>query len=132
MNDFFYPFLKDLREMNEMGGIKINHNGSTLNFMPILFSCNCDLPAKADVQGMCGHSGYFACNFCLHPGIPVQGERKDGIRYIKGSNNYELRSHKNIIETYGQLRTMSIQGVKRISILYLAFQLTTCIVFCWV
>lgn len=115
MNDFFFPFLKDSREINDTGGIKITHNGSTLNFMPILFSCCCDLPAKADVQGMCGHSGYFACNFCLHPGILVPGEKKDVIRYIKGSNNYELRSHKNTIETYGRLRTMPIQGVKRLS-----------------
>lgn len=83
--------------------------------MPILFSCCCDLPAKADVQGMCGHSGYYACNFCMHPGIQVPGEKKSVIRYIKGKNNYELRSHKKTIEIYKKKQAMPIQGLKRVS-----------------
>lgn len=115
MRDFFYPLLKDLREIYNKGGLKLNHNNKTLHFMPIIFSCCCDLPAKADVQGMCGHSGYFACYFCLHPGIPVAGEKKSVIRYIKGSDDYQLRSHSNTVATYQQLRSVSIQGVKKMS-----------------
>lgn len=116
MKDFFYPFLRDLREINESNGIHISHNEKTYRFMPLILCACCDLPAKADLQGMVGHSGRFGCGFCFHPGEPVksQNNNKSVIRFLKGC--YELRTHANTIATYDKLnQKKSINGVKGIS-----------------
>lgn len=114
MKDFFLPFLKEVREINNRGGMTICHNEKSYNFMPSIMSCCCDLPAKADVQGMIGHSGQFGCGFCLHPGISIKPEKnkKAVIRYVKGCDNYELRTHSNTIEIYDRLKTTTIKGIK--------------------
>lgn len=117
MKDFFFPFLQELCQIHQKGGIQFDHEGKTWNFMPIVFSCCCDLPAKSEVQGMTGHSGYYACGFCMHPGIAVPGKKKNVIRYVKGTDNYEPRSHSQMIQTYLRktLKTETIKGVKTIS-----------------
>lgn len=37
MPDFFFPFLVEIRQINESGGISFSHNGRTYNFMPLIF-----------------------------------------------------------------------------------------------
>lgn len=115
MRDFFYPLLKDIRQMQNDGGIKFNYRGEDLYFMPIIFSCCCDLPAKTDLLEMSGHTAYYGCGFCLLPGITVQGKNRAMPRYIKGTDNYELRSHENMVRIYAQLKNEPIKGVKRMS-----------------
>lgn len=122
---FFFPFLKELRYINEKGGMRLTHNETVYKFMPIIISCCCDLPAKCDVQGMIGHAGSFACGYCTHPGIQVKTpeDRKAMIRYVKGTENYETRSHHDFIEIYEQLNSTavkSIKGIKTISCLIAA------------
>lgn len=68
MRTFFYPFLNELRTIKEQGGLNIQKNGKTINFLPLIISCTADLPAKADIQSMVGHSGYFGCGYCYHKG----------------------------------------------------------------
>lgn len=87
MKDFFYPLLKDLQEINSAGGIQFTFNGKTHNFMPIIFNCCCDLPAKTDLQEMTGHTGYYGCSFCLHPAIAVPGTKRVVPRFVKGTDN---------------------------------------------
>lgn len=120
MSDFFFPFLNELRQISRKGGMQYHYKGQTYNFMPIILSCCCDLPAKADVQGMVGHSGHFACSFCLHPGISVAGDKKSVIRYVEGSNKYELRSHPSMIRIYETMKTVKVKGVKSMSCLVAA------------
>lgn len=112
--------MKELRQINDRGGIKYNHNGKTYKFMPLILSCCCDLPAKADLQGLIGHSGYFGCGFCFHPGISVAGEKKSVIRYVQSTINYEIRTHSSMIETYRALKSAPIKGVKSKSCLVAA------------
>lgn len=106
----FFPILK---EMREMGTICIPHNGKQYTFLPLIIACCCDLPAKDDVQGIVGLSGYHGCGFCKHPGIPVKGEKIAKVRYIKGTNNYEKRTHNSFIEAYGRLKSSPIDGIKK-------------------
>lgn len=115
MHDFFYPILKELHEINEKGSICIVRNGQEHKFLPLIMTCCCDLPAKDDVQGMVGCSGYYGCGFCKHPGIPVKGEKIKKVRYIKGTNDYELRTHSDFIQAYERLRSSPIEGIKKIS-----------------
>lgn len=115
MDDFFYPILKDLSEINKNGGINVSKRGMQYNFLPLIISSCCDLPAKADLQGMIGHSGYFGCGYCMHPGILIKGEKKSTVRYVKGSNDYEIRSHDSVIKVYEKLKSKPINGIKKIS-----------------
>lgn len=103
-----------------MGTIFIILNGQKHAFLPLIIGCCCDLPAKNDVQGMVGYSGYFGCGFCNHPGIPVKGEKIIKVRYIKGTNDYEERTHKHFIDAYGELNSKPIKGIKSISCLIAA------------
>lgn len=66
---------------------------------------------------MVGHSGRFGCSYYLHPGISVksEGDKKAVIRFIKGKNNYEIRRHENLLETYDNLKPIPINGIKHIS-----------------
>lgn len=118
MYDFFYPFLRELNNMSENGGMNILRDGKEYKFLPVVIGCCCDLPAKDDVQGIVGFSGYYGCGFCHHPGTPVKGEKITKVRYTKG--NYELRTHDDFIETYERLRSTPIKGIKRISCLIAA------------
>lgn len=69
---FFSPFLKEMKSLKKNGGISVKHNREHHLFMPIIISASCDLPAKADVQGLIGHSGRFACGYCLNPGVAIK------------------------------------------------------------
>lgn len=115
MHDFFYPVLKELHEINQNGGMQIIRNGKEYKFVPLVIGCCCDLPAKDDVQGMVGFSGYNGCGYCLHPGISVKGAKIATVRYTKGKGNYELRNHNSFIKAYERLRSTPINGIKTIS-----------------
>lgn len=119
MRDFFFPFLQELRDICDKGGLKMSHKGQTHHFMPFIFSSCCDLPAKADLLGMVIHSGKFSCSYCFNEGksVKVENKKTSVIRYLKG--NYNLRSHEDFIKTYGHLNektpTAPINGIKRMS-----------------
>lgn len=118
MTSFFYPFLKDLKEIIDRGGINFEHEGKIMNFIPFIFSCVLDLPAKSDVQGMVGHAGHFACSYCFYPGKSVKSDNgRKFIRYIKG--DYDSRSNENVIDAYKKLAINStcspINGMKTVS-----------------
>lgn len=117
MDEFFYSFLKDIREIQNKGGINLKYNGEEYNFMPFIVGLCCDIPAKKEVLCTVGHAGRFACNYCLHPGISHKsnGDKKSYIRYLAGNNDYELRSHQSIINTYKRLKTTPINGIMGIS-----------------
>lgn len=122
MKDFFLPFLKEMRAINENGGLNFMHNGKMYKFMPLLLGCCCDLPAKKCVQEMTGPTGHFGCGFCLHPGISITppDKKKSFVRYIKGT--YKYRTHDDIVGIYSQLKNKSeaIAGVQSMSCLIAA------------
>lgn len=119
MNEFFYPFLRDLRKINDENGLVIVHNGKRIPFMPFLFSCCSDLPATAAILQMNGHSGKYACFKCFHPGKLVKSNngRNAVNRYVKGQ--YSARTHDSYIDAYSQLKEnkSSMNGIKDISCL---------------
>lgn len=116
MNDFFYPFLMELKRIEENGGVKIHHNGQDFAFLPIITMMTADLPAKAEVQCMKGHSGYNACSYCLHPGTLVKASQKSMavVRYIR-RDNVPARTHDDILKIYKRLKSEPINGLKIIS-----------------
>lgn len=118
MGDFFYPFLKEVKEINEKREFVMMHNNNEYTFT-LFIICSCDLPAKADLQGFVGHSGRYGCAYCIHPGVSVKPDQKARakIRFTKGKNNYEERSHANTVELYSRLHSEPIYGVKRMSCL---------------
>lgn len=113
---FFFPLLKELRDIVDMGGIMIERNGKKFNFTPFILCCSCDLPAKADLQEMVGHSGRYGCSYCLHPGVTVKPDknRKAVLRFINDNKNYQLRTHDSVISTYDRLGSLPINGIKNI------------------
>lgn len=113
MKTFFYPFLKDMNEIQIRGGFSMIHNGKQVQFMPLILGASCDLPAKAQLQGMIGHCGKFACGYCLHPGVAIKSGKSTVIRYIKG--DYLLRTHNEFIQICRQLRSDSMYGIKTVS-----------------
>lgn len=129
MKSFFYPLLSELNEIHCEGGICMQHNGRLYRFLPIISQCNVDLPAKADVQGFIGHNGYFGCGYCKHPGESIKASigAKAVVRFIK-KENISLRTHKDILNLYSNLKTSPIFGVKNISCMIAArhFDLINC------
>lgn len=121
MPDFFYPLLSELRTMIDSGDMVIISNGIMHRFVPLSLSSSCDLPAKADLQAMIGHTGRYGCSYCLHPGISVKGEKKAVIRYVRGNNYYSSRSHEETIEIYSRLKSDPIYGIKNKSCMVAAY-----------
>lgn len=119
MKEFFYPFLKEMREIYDMNGFSISHNGKNIEFLPLILGACCDLPAKSELLGMIAHNGHFSCSYCMHPGILIKttDDKKSVVRYTKGTDNYAIRSHQNVIETYRNLKSSmnGINGIKSIS-----------------
>lgn len=121
MQEFFYPLMMELKKINEGPGIVINKNGKSLNLMPVITQFCGDVPAKAEVQEMTSHAGYYACGYCLHPGVAVKKNEKSKsyVRYINRKTNEVMRTHENVIKTYERLNDSSspIHGIKGISCL---------------
>lgn len=117
MKQFFLPLMKDIRYIIESGGIHIEKKQQRFCFMPLIMSACCDLPAKADVQEMKGHGGYYSCGYCFHPGVAIKPAKneKSVVRYIKRAKDDPLRTHKAFLETYARLKSSPINGIKAIS-----------------
>lgn len=117
MKEFFYPLMNELKSINESGGILIKRNGRSVCFMTTILSVCCDLPAKAEVQEMTTYAGHFGCSYCLHPGHSVKGvnDKKSTVRYTKSSNEYPLRQHKDVLDTYRHLKSKPVNGIKSVS-----------------
>lgn len=120
MRDFFYPFLNELNEIYDKGGIIIEKNGQEFTFLPVITNCTADLPAKAAVQEMVSHNGYFACGYCLHKGNQIKKDKhsKAVIRYTRTSHTqqYSNRTHADILQTYKKLKSNEpLNGIKGIS-----------------
>lgn len=101
MKAFFYPLLNELKQIQNEGGIFMDINGREFRFLPLIFQCNVDLPAKAEVQCLISYNGRFGCGYCLHPGNAVKERKgtKSVIRFIK-KENVSMRTHFNMIEAY--------------------------------
>lgn len=117
MKTFFYPLVKELRNINNKSGINIIRNGKTFNFMPLILNCCCDLPAKAKVQRFALYSGHFGCGYCLHPGVPVKSKKnnKSVIRYIHDKKYYPIRTHEDVMKIYHSLKSNPINGIQDVS-----------------
>lgn len=117
MPDFFYPFLQELRQIVDDGGITATYNGKNYYFMPLLLGACCDLPATEHLRQTTGYAGHFGCGYCVHPGVSIKRDEnsKPYVRYVKGT--YENRTHETFIEAYNQLKINAgpIRGIKDIS-----------------
>lgn len=115
MRAFFYPFLNELKAIKDQGGLNIEKNGNTINFLPLIISCTADLPAKADIQGTVGHSGYFGCGYCYHKGdlIKKDSKSKSVVRYV--ARDSLIRTNSDTLNTYRKLKSEPIHGIKSVS-----------------
>lgn len=121
MKAFFYPLLNELKQIQNEGGIFMDINGREFRFLPLIFQCNVDLPAKAEVQCLISYNGRFGCGYCQHPGNAVKERKgtKSVIRFIK-KENVSMRTHFNMIEAYKAFNPKSktlLNGIKGISCL---------------
>lgn len=117
MHDFFFPLFQELDTIYKEGGLCIERKEKKYNFIPFIMQCCCDLPAKAEVQGMVNHNGYYSCGYCLHPGESIKSKKnsKSFVRYVHQKNPSELRTHHSMLQTYRTLKSTPIMGVKRVS-----------------
>lgn len=121
MNEFFGPLISEVEGIVNYGGFNLRKNGHIYNFVTLITHCCCDLPAKVDVQGMTGHSGYSACGYCLHPGISIKKNEKTKpyVRYVNRGEVEVFRTHESILAAYKKLKKspLAIDGVKSVSCL---------------
>lgn len=130
MKEFFYPLLNELKSIQDSGGLSVERGEKKTIFMPYISQCCCDLPAKADVQGMVQHNGRFSCGFCMHPGEATKTEKsKSYIRYTRQTKISD-RTHKDMLEIYKVLKTQPINGVKSVSCLVAAKNFNLVFGFC--
>lgn len=111
MRSFFFPLLQEMKHIQQVGGFCINN----IRFLPLILQCCCDLPAKAEVQGMLNHNGYQACGYCLHSGVSIKSKSNSVsvVRYIKQQKVSELRTHQSMLLAYRALKSTPICGVKK-------------------
>lgn len=106
-----------MRQIVDGGGISINYNEKSYDFMPLLLGACCDLPATEHLRGTAGYAGHFGCGYCDHPGLSIKQDEnsKPYVRYVK--RTYEIRTHDTFIEAYNQLKRNKnpVHGVKRVS-----------------
>lgn len=121
MRDFFYPLLNELKQIYDDGGIKITKKAQNFTFLPLITNCTADLPAKAAVQDMIAHNGYFACGYCAHKGNKIKKDKnsKAVIRYTR--TECLDRTHNDVLQIYKKLKSIPIKGYKGISCMIAAY-----------
>ena len=67
-DDFLRDFLDEIKALIDEG-IQVNGQAVTLSIQAFI----CDTPARADLKGTKGHSGYYACERCT-----LKGDRSNG------------------------------------------------------
>lgn len=117
MHDFFLPLFQELESIYKEGSLCVQNNGEKYNFIPFILQCCCDLPAKAEVQSMISHNGYYSCGYCYHPGKSIKSKpnSKSFVRYVHQEKPSALRTHDNMLNIYKTLKSNPLMGVKNIS-----------------
>lgn len=117
MRSFFLPLLQEMKHIQTSGGFCIKSNENDIRFLPFILQCCCDLPAKAEVQGMLNHNGYQSCGYCLHTGVLIKNKKSSAsvVRYVQQQKTPELRTHRSMLNAYRTLKSNPICGVKKIS-----------------
>lgn len=115
MQTFFLPLLQELKLIEQCGGFCIEKNDKKVRFLPFILQCCCDLPAKAEVQGMLNFNAYQSCGYCLHPGVSIKSKTSSVVRYIKEKANSSLRTHQSMLLIYKTLKSSPNCGVKTMS-----------------
>lgn len=117
MHDFLLPLFQELDLIYKEGGICIEQNGKKYNFIPLVMQCCCDLPAKAEVQSMVNHNGYYSCGYCIHPGKSIKASNSSNsyVRYVRQNIPSELRTHESMLQIYRKIKSDPIMGVKKVS-----------------
>lgn len=91
-------------------------NGNQIeNFVPMIVTASCDLPARAMLQNMKGPVGRFSCPVCYHPGVPVPNLKKTTtIRYLTTTDDYAIRTHDETVQRAIGIKDQkdSIYGIK--------------------
>lgn len=101
---FFFPLIQELSRMHKQG-FRIESMSNEIVFRPFITHCVCDLPAKAKCQCILQYNGEFACGYCLHPGVSIEGKEACGkqnktrksIRYVRQRSAALLRTHNDTI-----------------------------------
>lgn len=107
MHEFFLPLFQEIDSIYKEGGFCIQGNSEKHNFIPFILQCCCDLPAKAEVQGMINHNGFYSCGYCLHPGESIRSKKNSNsfVRYVRQKKPSAFRTHQAMLETYRTLKS---------------------------
>lgn len=91
MSCFLRPFIEELTNINNSGGISIEINGVHEKVKLYTLVWSLDSVAKCSVLKKVQFNGYYGCPYCLHPGSLVSA---NNIRYCKEHNAAE-RTNEN-------------------------------------
>lgn len=127
VSNFFFPLIKEIRKIHELGGFKIETLSTDIMFLPFITHCTCDLPAKASCQGLKRNNAQYGCGYCKHPGVPLKNEAKTATtyRYVRQNVTDELRTHTDSLVALRKLRKSTnscIDGFTEVSPLIAAPQ----------
>lgn len=106
-------FAKEIDECD----ISIFDGNQFIDFVPVILTASCDIPARALLQNMKLPTGKSACPVSTHPGEAI-ANLKGGktIRYLK-RDGCELRTHNDTVQKASMMGNSmdSIDGIKGFS-----------------
>lgn len=98
-------------------GLSIHINNEEIVFDVSLICGSYDAPAKAAVQNIMQHNGFFSCHYCEHPGETVNGRVKYPVKDMVPQRNHE---HVLMNMREASISNRIIKGFKGFSALALA------------
>ncbi|XP_024876430.1 uncharacterized protein LOC112457524, partial [Temnothorax curvispinosus] len=77
---FLRPFVDSMNSLTT-NGIVCNINNEIRRIHLYALCCCVDAVARPTMQGTTQFNGYYGCNWCLHPGIPVRYNKGTSVKY---------------------------------------------------
>lgn len=112
MKLFLYPFVNYMNQLS-LNGINCKINDDIVNIKFDVICCCADSPARADMQGIHSHSGYFSCNWCLMKGSYVYNRKGNGSVKFPMKRLRELPEQRNELDTIDHIKkTLSSRNNK--------------------
>lgn len=118
--DILLPLAEEMQTLQK-NGVSVWHNDDLLSFAVRILFCSCDSPARASLQNVKSHGGFFGCPCCEQRGTSVKNLKtgQSYVRFLKQSEPSPLRSHAGILQICDEIikkgNVIDIKGIKGVS-----------------
>lgn len=101
------PLMKEIVELRK-NGLLVTIGDETYDFNVSILCSTLDAPAKAAVQNIMQHNGFYSCNYCEHPGETINTTVK-----YPNQTNMVRRMHESATKQMLQAREKNLNQFKR-------------------